>query len=283
MQHPFEILRPEYDALLARMVITRNGEVESVANKLLRFVDAGRYAEVSAETGVPQVWMATSFEREASSNFADSPAQGDPWNRRSVHVPAGRGPFSSWAEAAKDAYHIDGLDGVGAANWIWSRACYEGEVFNGMGYRAHGIHSPYLWAGTNNYSSGKYVADGVWSASAVDQQLGIVPVMVRMVALRPSLALPDSLPPAGPAVPVPPPLPAPQGVGQHGTHDTVWLQHALNILKIDGTPLLEDDNYGKSTRRAVVAFQSAHGLDPDGLAGPLTTAAIETELSKQGT
>jgi lysozyme family protein len=283
MQHPFEALAPEYDALLARTVITRGGEVEAVANKLLRFVDQGRYAPVSAGTGVPQVWMATSFEREASSNFADSPAQGDRWDRRSVHVPAGRGPFSDWKSAAIDAYRIDGLQLVGTPNWTWARFCYEGEVFNGMGYRAHGIHSPYLWAGTNNYSSGKYVADGVWSSSAVDQQLGIVPVAVRMVALRPSLALPSRLPPAAtPTPPIPTPQPAPQGVGQHGEHDTIWLQHSLNVLKVDGTPLQEDGSYGRRTRYAVIAFQSAHGLTADGIAGPLTAAAIEKELPSAG-
>ncbi len=221
---------------------------------------------------MPQIWMATSFEREASSNFADSPAQGDPWSHVSVHVPRGRGPFASWAAAAIDAYHIDGLDKVGAANWTWARACYEGEVFNGFGYRAHGIHSPYLWAGTNNYVSGKYVADGVWSAGAVDQQLGIVPVMVRMVALRPALALPgtDALPP--------PQLPPPDTT-QHGEHDTAWLQHALNTLKVEGTPLVEDGNFGRRTRFAVIAYQTANGLTPDGIAGPLTTAQLEKDTA----
>lgn len=277
MQYPYAVLASEYDALLARMVITRTSEVEAVAHKLLGFVDQGRYAPVSAAVGVPQTWMATSFEREASSNFNDSPAQGDPWNRRSVHVPAGRGPFASWADAAKDAYHIDGLDAVGASNWTAARACYEGEVFNGMGYRAHGIHSPYLWAGTNNYTTGKYVADGQFDPSHADTQLGIVPVMLHMIALRPALALPGAMPPSvvAPAIV---PQPAPQGLGQHGDHDTAWLQHALNVLKVEGTPLAEDGNFGRHTRRAVVAFQAAHGLDADGIAGPLTTAQIEKDL-----
>ncbi len=279
MQHPFLSLAPEYDALLARMVITRASEVEAVAHKLLNFVDQGRYAPVSAQTGVPQIWMATSFEREASSNFNDSPAQGDPWNRVSVHVPRGRGPFASWADAAKDAYHIDGLDGVGAANWTWARACYEGEIFNGMGYRAHGVHSPYLWSGTNNYSTGKYVADGVFDPNHADTQLGIVPIMSRMVTLRPGLALASSAPIATPDMPVIVPVLAPQGVGQHGTHDTAWLQHALNVLAVDGTPLLEDNNFGRRTRLAVVAYQKSHGLEADGIAGPLTTSSLERDIA----
>lgn len=276
MQHPFEVLRPEYESLLGRMVITRVDVVEYVAHKLLDFVAQGRYAEVSQKTGVPQVWMAASFEREASSNFADSPAQGDPWNRVSIHVPKGRGPFHSWVEAAIDAYHIDGLDEIGADNWTFARACYEGELFNGFGYRGHGIHSPYLWAGTNNYVSGKYVADGVWSASAVDKQLGIVPVMLRMIAIQAGLAFHGQQMPAGD---IPPPAPAPQGVGQHGEHDTTWVQHALNVLKVDGTPLVEDGSYGRRTRFAVGNYQVSRGLTPDKLAGPLTVAQLEKDLS----
>jgi hypothetical protein len=38
-----------------------------------------------------------------SQSWAGSLAQGDPWNRTSVHVPKGRGPFKSWEDAAVDA------------------------------------------------------------------------------------------------------------------------------------------------------------------------------------
>lgn len=280
MQHPFTELAPEYNGLLSRMVVTRSAAIDQTAHKLLGFVQAGRYADVSTLTGVPQVWMAASFEREASSDFRLSPAQGDPWGHVSIHVPRGRGPFQNWAQAAEDAYHIDGLDAIGKGNWTAARACYEGEVFNGMGYRAHGIHSPYLWAGTNIYTSGKYIADGVWSAAAIDSQLGIVPVMLRMISLEPTLAFAGLAPiVSGPSDPPDPPMTGIPGVDQHGDHDTRWLQHALNALQIDGTPLVEDGSFGRRTRAAVVAFQRAHDLDPDGIAGPLTAAAIEKAIA----
>src|SRR5215471_13857647 len=137
MQHPFDALAGEYTALLSRMVITRPQAVSAAAGRLVAIAKAGNYADVSTRTGIPQVFIATSFEREASSNFRLSPAQGDPWDRRSVHVPAGRGPFPDWKTSALDAYHLDGLDAVGSANWSEARFCYEGELFNGFGYRGH--------------------------------------------------------------------------------------------------------------------------------------------------
>src|ERR1700682_564255 len=121
MEHPFKSLEPEYNALLSRMVITRANAVDQSARRLLKFVDHGNYDEVSQETGIPIIFIATSFEREASSNFLLSPAQGDRWDRPSIHVPAHRGPFPSWKAAALDAYHIDGLDKVGKENWSWAQ------------------------------------------------------------------------------------------------------------------------------------------------------------------
>ena len=62
-----------------------------------------RYQVVEATTGVPWFVIAVIHERESGQNWFASLAQGDPWNRISVHVPAGRGPFKSWEEAAIDA------------------------------------------------------------------------------------------------------------------------------------------------------------------------------------
>lgn len=49
------------------------------------------------------------------------------------------------------------------------------EYWNGMGCKLHdkGIN-PYLYAGTNIYTSGKYVSDGEWNSTKVDKQPGIL-------------------------------------------------------------------------------------------------------------
>lgn len=265
MKIPFERLAPDYKHLLEIMRNTRAAESRVDARRLLKYFH--RYETVSSKTGIPIVFIAASFERESGSDFLQSPAQGDPWNKKSVHVPKGRGPFKSWEDAAIDAYHIDALDQVGKDNWTWERACYEGELFNGFGYRAHGVHSPYLWAGTNIYSSGKYISDGHYDAAAKDRQIGIIPLMVAMIELDPSLSLINELPSISPPAPIPEPA---FGLG---VSDVKWLQDSLNQA-IPEVHLLVDGNYGRRTKAAVVAFQKAHGLLVDGIPGIATRAAL---------
>jgi lysozyme family protein len=276
MQHPFDSLKEEYNSLLARMRITRQSEVDFVSKKLMKFVTDGRYKEVSDKLGIPQVFIATSFEREASSDFRLSPAQGDRWDRVSVHVPRGRGPFPSWTAAAIDSYTLDKLDRVGKENWTWARFCYEGELFNGFGYRAHGVHTPYLWAGSNNYTSGKFVADGRFDPNHVDTQLGIVPVARAMAQMDATLDLPGLPPPPDGRTP----LPTPQTTSVGLDIGTSWVQDSLNKLGVATPPLVVDGNYGRLTRMAVTEFQQKAGIIADGFVGPETIAAIRKALGQ---
>ena len=280
MQFPFAALQADYQTAMARMQITRLTAVKAAGARLVGYIDAGRYDAGCKITSVPIAWAAASFEREASSNFTLNPAQGWPLTSTSKWIPH-NGPFRDWTAAQVAAYDIDGLDKVGAANWTWARDAYEGEAFNGWGYRAHGIHSPYLFAGTSLYVEGKYVADGVWSASAVDQQLGIIPMMWQIIQLRPQLALADAFPQA---VPSPPVVPTPQPVPE-GYHDAVELHRAMNkLLSLDPPFPDGDDNYDRFTKAAVIAFQKKAGFtgnDVDGLAGPKTWQKIEDALHAQ--
>jgi lysozyme family protein len=271
MSYVFSALGGEYAVLLAATVIDpkREAELEARTKVILARAADENWQMVAAATGVPRLWGMASFERESGSDYTLSPAQGDPWRQVSTHVPRGLGPYKSWAAAAVAAYRIDHLDKVGAANWTWARACYEGELFNGFGYRTHGIHTPYLWSWTNIYTRGKFVTDGRFDAAEQDQQCGIIPLMVALSRLDPSLALADPWPGGR----VGPPEKPPVGIGGGG-HDTAWIQAKLNALGAQPA-LVVDNNYGRATRRAVSAFQAQHHLQPDGLAGPETIAAIE--------
>lgn len=277
MQHPFDALAREYAALLAAMRIdaSRENELAARAAEVLELGNrhSDEWAEVEAKTGVPRLWGLASFERESSSDYSRSPAQGDRWDRVSVHVPRGLGPYRFWGDACQAAYVIDKLDEVGAPNWTWTRVCYEGELFNGFGPRAHGRHTGYLWSWTSIYDGGKYVVDGKWDPAAQDEQCGMVPMMAALLRLDASLALADVMPAQSPSV-VAPPEGLPMGVGGPFGDGTGRLQDMLNRLGAE-PPLVVDGSYGRMTRRAVAAFQAAHGLESDGLAGPLTMAALQ--------
>jgi lysozyme family protein len=167
--------------------LTRGPEFSRVAKYLVAAKD--QYKVVEAQTGVPWFFIAVVHERESSQDWMASLAQGDPWNKVSVHVPAGRGPFPSWEAAAVDA--LVNCHPYAARNTVWSvrGVLTMLESYNGFGYANKGIPSPYLWSGTDQYKSGKYVRDGVFDANAVDKQLGCAGLLLAMVALDPSILI----------------------------------------------------------------------------------------------
>ncbi|GAA0906613.1 hypothetical protein GCM10009552_13800 [Rothia nasimurium] len=54
----------------------------------------------------------------------------------------------------------------------------------------------------------------------------------------------------------------------------------LNIRAHDGSSIRSDQHFGPKTKEAVEAFQSAHGLHVDGVAGPATLASIAKAKSE---
>lgn len=288
MQHPYTVLESEYARRLAVLKITRPHEVEARAAAILRRPEViANFRAVHEELGIPMVWMICSFERESGLDFRTSPAQGDRWDRVSVNVPRGAGPFKNFIEAAIWSYKHDGVE-KNSAPWSWPYMCWKWEGFNGFGPRDHSRVSGYDFAGTDQYdpptgAGGKYVSDGKWAPGEVDKQLGCVALALALVRLEPSLALVNApqIVPAVPGDPIPV-TPSPVGIGG-GAHDTAWIQDTLNHLHFGGEQLDVDGSYGRFTRNAVRAFQTAHDVAPfDGLAGPKTIAAIEHEIGPGG-
>ena len=48
--------------------------------------------------------------------------------------------------------------------------------------------SPYVWAGTDQYRSGKFVRDGVYDPNVVDSQLGCAGLLMAMMTLDPTIS-----------------------------------------------------------------------------------------------
>lgn len=155
---------------------------KKVADVLMQPANIKRYQNVSdilAKQGhtVPWWFIAVIHYREAGfvnnqPNWNTYLGNGQPLNRKTTLVPAGRGPFKTWEEGAVDALVYAPPHAAQNKDWSIGGALAEIENYNGPGYAARGLPSPYVWAGTDQYKSGKYIADGKFSATTVDQQLG---------------------------------------------------------------------------------------------------------------
>ncbi|WP_342712162.1 hypothetical protein AAFG13_12470 [Bradyrhizobium sp. B124] len=187
----------------------------TVAARLVSAPAKDRYQAVSAKTGVPWFFIAVVHEREASQNWNTQLGQGDPLGSVSVHVPKGRGPFKTWEDGAYDALVNCAPFAARNRDWSVGGTLTMLEQYNGLGYAARGKPSPYIWSGTDQYVSGKYVRDGVFDASVVDQQLGCAGLLRAMTQLDPTITFTGAkIVPAGRA-PSPAPKPPPANPSIH--------------------------------------------------------------------
>lgn len=211
----FASRRPEYEALWASASVRPENasEVKATARRIIS--NRPRYDGVSRETGVPWYVIGLIHAMECGFSFEKHLHNGDPLRRRTVQVPKGRptthdGPFT-WEESAIDALRYDKLDKV--RDWSIPRIAFCLETFNGFGYVAKGVHSPYLWSFTTAYERGKFIADGKWSSVAVSKQCGAMAVLKALIELEPTqVDLNDdakadrnwvkAAPPAAPSAPV---------------------------------------------------------------------------------
>lgn len=166
-----------------------------------------RYMAVSKATGVPWDVIGVIHYREASGDFAGVLHNGEKiigTGKLTVKVPKGRGPFSTWEEAAIDALIVCPPYAAKNTDWSIGGTLDLLEKYNGLGYRNKGLPSPYLWAGTDQYEKGKYVADGKYDPNHVDTQLGAAALLLK---LRDKAANEPAQPTPIPATPMFPPEP----------------------------------------------------------------------------
>jgi lysozyme family protein len=181
-------LKNEYTNLLDTMEV--RPEWKDAIDRRARTIlsNKERYQAVSDQLGglIPWGFIGVIHSLEASLTFDTALHNGDKiigTNKKTYRVPKGRGPFSTWEEAAVDALKIKKLDQV--TDWSDERVCYELERYNGFGYRNYhpSVLSPYLWSGSNHYTRGKYVSDGKWSSTARSAQSGAVLLFKRLAEI----------------------------------------------------------------------------------------------------
>lgn len=202
-----QVLAREYEAIFAGAAIRpeRLQEVRATAARLAAEPAWSRYRAVAGRTGVPPHVVGIVHSLECGGSFAGHLHNGDPLAGRTVRVPAGRpakgAPPFRWEDSAVDALGLQGLDRW--QDWSVAGVAFVLERYNGFGYRNRRppVPSPYLWSGTTAYVSGKYVADGVWSATAVSRQCGGM-ALLRVLLDTGRVRLPEA---AGTGMPLPPP------------------------------------------------------------------------------
>lgn len=181
--YTFTSLKAEYAQHWANMDINNNRV--SVANSKADIIIKGRkvYESLQVKTGVPWYVIGLIHLRESDCDFNTHLHNGDPLSARTVHEPkswpkTGKAPFT-FEYSAVDALTMPGKELHKIKDWSIERIAYTFEQFNGFGYRARGVASPYLWASSNQYVSGKYIFDGPkgWRPGVVDKQLGAMVVL----------------------------------------------------------------------------------------------------------
>lgn len=179
-QDPDEGTQPWYRRMFAACKV--NSGKESQLKNTLSLIEDGydRYLAVAKILGaaLPEnfAWILGAIHfKEASCSFKGVLHNGERiigTSKKTSIVPIGRGPFSTWEEAAIDAISMnpsrwkklmEGSTDIG-------EILYALERYNGTGYitgAGKAETSPYLWACSNiNDGVGKYVSDGKFDSTA---------------------------------------------------------------------------------------------------------------------
>lgn len=163
----------------AQIIPARMKEIEKVAALVLGFKSI--YDPVEVATGVPWYVVGAIDCREENFNHHGYLGNGDPIYKPTIHVPRGRGPFGSWYDGAIDAFRLDGMNHIPrGGHWDIVTALIKCEGYNGLGYAAHGLPSPYVWGATNIQRHGKYTSDGHWDSQAWDTQPGCAAIFIAL-------------------------------------------------------------------------------------------------------
>lgn len=177
---------------------TRSTQINERADKIT--ANRARYEAVSKATGVPWDVIGVIHYRESSNDFAGVLHNGEKIigkGTKTKLVPKGRGPFSTWEEAAIDALVNAPPQLAKNKDWSIGATLNALERYNGLGYKNKGLPSPYLWAGTDQYVKGKYVADGKFDPNHVDKQLGAAAILMKLREMESVLGEPHPIPYGG--------------------------------------------------------------------------------------
>lgn len=182
-----EATQAGYHTLWTRARIRDEHKTDAKSRAQKAVANKSKYVEIEQKTGVPWPMTAAIHERESSMNFAGVLHNGEHiigTGAKTRLVPRGRGPFTSWPQAAVDALTMSPHALHKVKVWSVERILYECERYNGWGYLGR-VNSPYVWSWTTEQQRGKYIADGVWSSTAWDTQSGCAAMLKALADIDP--------------------------------------------------------------------------------------------------
>lgn len=178
-------LEKKHRERLANMKEHPNAAMKDDVKKFAEHYQANKahYEALGNELDYPPEIIAIDHWRESHGDFTKNLANGEPLGRTTRKVPKGM-DFKDFDDSARYAFkkfaackaalgmNKDTKDRAKAAAFL--------ENYNGHGYYNKGVASPYVYSGTDQYTSGKYVetlgADGAYHSQympgVVDQQTG---------------------------------------------------------------------------------------------------------------
>jgi lysozyme family protein len=181
----FNAVAAEYRANFAACTPQPAGIASAPAALLAR--NQARYESVAQKFANQIPWFAIGLIHlmEADASFGCHLHNGDPLSRRTVNEPAGRPPGQppfTWEDSAWDALRYDRWHLVPAERWAdVAGLLYQLEAYNGWGYRARHVRTPYLWSQSNLEQPGKFTGDGVFNPHATSGQVGAAVVLKALV------------------------------------------------------------------------------------------------------
>ena len=239
-----------------------------------------RYESVSQKSNMPATLIAAIHWRESTGDFNTYLHQGDPLGKPAVNWPSNIPVFDVWEDAAVHALQMkDSLQKqleIDKATTDATLLATYAEAYNGLGYHYRKAPSPYVFAGTSEYSSGKFVSDGRFSQNVVDKQIGVMPLMGAIDGLNTEQDMSPKLISLETAwAKVVNGLKALRS-GNSGV-EVEALQGKLIAL---GYEVGNDGDFGPGTKLKVLEFQRSKGLGADGIVGKGTAAKIEEALGE---
>lgn len=179
LNYSFDAIKEEYAHMWSNMEINTNriNIAQSQAERIISNKDI--YINLERLINVPWYFIGLLHLRESNCDFNTHLHNGDPLNKKTVHVPSGR-PLEG---TPPYSFEISALDALKQKNyhlikdWSIERIAYCLEKYNGWGYRYRDLPSAYLWASSNQYKGGKFIKDGEFNPKVWDTQLGAMVVL----------------------------------------------------------------------------------------------------------